>query len=149
VTGKIGTFALGIATGGAIGYLLDPDRGRSRRAQLSDQTKSQIRTVSESLKSRLEYQRGVARGIMHDLTEPLGTQRHYTDDTLLQKVRSEALGYWDHEGAIDVDIRDGLVVLTGRVDSEAGRDRLIELIRAVDGVGLIDDRVDISGAGQP
>jgi osmotically-inducible protein OsmY len=144
---RVGTFALGVATGGAIGYLLDPDRGRSRRARLRDQTKSQIRTTSESLKNRLEYQRGVARGIMHDLTAPLGPQRQYTDDTLLQKVKSEALGHWDHEGTVDVDIRDGLVMLTGRVDSETGRDRLIELIRAVDGVGLIDDRVDISGAG--
>jgi len=144
---KLGTFALGITTGGAIAYLLDPDRGRSRRARLRDQTKSQIRTASESMKNRLEYQRGVARGIMHDLTGPLGPQRQYTDDTLLQKVKSEALGHWDHEGTIDVEIRDGVVMLTGRVDSETGRDRLIELIQAVDGVGLIDDRVDISGAG--
>jgi osmotically-inducible protein OsmY len=144
---RVPTFVLGIATGAAIGYLLDPDRGRSRRARLRDQTKSQVRTASESLKNRLEYQRGVARGIVHDLTEPLGPQRQYTDDTLLQKVKSEALGYWDHEGTIDVDIRDGQVMLTGRVDSERGRDRLIELIRAVDGVGLIDDRVDVSGAG--
>jgi len=145
--GRVGTFALGIATGGAIGYLLDPDRGRSRRARLRDQTKSQVRTASMSLKNRLDYQRGVARGIMHDLAKPLGPEREYTDDTLLQKVKSEALGHWDHKGTIDVDIRDGMVMLTGRVDSETDGDRLIELIRAVDGVGLIDDRVDIAGAG--
>jgi osmotically-inducible protein OsmY len=145
--GRVGTFALGIATGGAIGYLLDPDRGRSRRARLRDQTKSQVRTASASLKNRLDYQRGVARGIMHDLAKHLGPEREYTDDTLLQKVKSEALGHWDHKDTIAVDIRDGMVMLTGRVDSETDRDRLIELIRAVDGVGLIDDRVDIGGAG--
>jgi osmotically-inducible protein OsmY len=39
------------------------------------------------------------------------------------------------------------VRLTGRVESEKGRDRLIELIRAVDGVGLIDDRLDITTTG--
>lgn len=144
---KITAFALGMTTGAVIGYLLDPDRGRSRRARLSDQTKSHARTASESLKSGLEYQRGVAKGIVHDLTDPLRPQREYDDATLLQKVRSEALGYWDHPDTIDVDIRDGMVRLTGRVDSEKGRDRLIELIRAVDGVGLIDDRLDITGAG--
>ncbi len=85
--------------------------------------------------------------MVHDLTEFLRPPREYDDDTLLQKVRSEALGYWDHPDTIDVDIRDGLVRLTGRVESEKGRDRLIELIRAVDGVGLIDDRLDVTTAG--
>jgi osmotically-inducible protein OsmY len=84
---------------------------------------------------------------MHDLAKPLAPKHEYTDDTLLQKVKSEALGHWAHKDTIAVDIRDGMVMLTGRVDSETDRDRLIELIRAVDGVGLIDDRVDIGGAG--
>jgi osmotically-inducible protein OsmY len=139
-------FALGMTTGVALGYLFDPDRGHSRRTRLSDQTKSQARSASESLKSSLEYQRGVAKGMVHDLTAPFRPRREYDDETLLQKVRSEALGYWEHPDTIEVDIRDGMVRLTGRVESEKGRDHLIELIRAVDGVGLIDDRLDITGA---
>jgi len=145
--GRITTFALGMTAGATIGYLLDPDRGRSRRARLSDQTKALTRSASESMESSFQYQRGVAKGMIHDLTEPLRPRREYDDETLLQKVRSEALGYWDHPDTIDIDIRDGLVSLTGRVDSEKGRDRLIELIRSVDGVGLIDDRLDITSAG--
>jgi osmotically-inducible protein OsmY len=143
---RLSAFALGVTTGVALGYLFDPDRGNSRRARLSDQTKSQTRSASESLKSSLEYQRGVVKGMVHDLTEPLQPLREYDDETLLQKVRSEALGYWDHPDTIEVDIRDGMVRLTGRVDSEKGRDQLIELIRGVDGVGLIDDRLDITAA---
>lgn len=143
---RLTTFTMGIAVGAAIGFLLDPDRGHSRRARLSDQARSQARSASDSLKSGLEYQRGVAKGMVHDLTEPLRPRREYDDDTLLQKVRSEALGYWDHPDTIEVDIRDGMVRLTGQVDSEKGRDQLIELIRAVDGVGLIDDRLAITGA---
>jgi osmotically-inducible protein OsmY len=147
MTGKITTFALGATAGAAVAYLLDPDRGGARRARLSDQAKSRARTVSDSLKSGIEYQQGVAKGMVHDLTEILRPPREYDDDTLLQKVRSEALGYWDHPDTIDVDISDGSVRLTGRVESEKGRDRLIELIRAVDGVGLIDDRLDITTTG--
>jgi osmotically-inducible protein OsmY len=143
---RLTAFALGVVTGAAAGYLLDPDRGRSRRARLGDQARSQARTASDSLKSGLEYQRGVAKGMVHDITQPLRPRREYDDETLLQKVRSEALGYWDHPDTIEVDIRDGMVRLTGRVNSEKGRDQLIELIRGVDGVGLIDDRLDITGA---
>ena len=142
---RLVSFALGVTTGVAIGYLLDPDRGRSRRARLSDQTKSQARSASDSRKRRLQDQTGVARGLVHDLTAQLRPRRDYDDDTLLQKVRSEALGYWDHPDTIEVDIRDGMVRLTGRVDTAKGRDRLVELVRGVEGVGLIDDRLEITG----
>ena len=140
-------FALGLASGAAVAYLVDPDRGRSRRARLRDQSKSQARTVSASLRSGIEYQRGVAKGIVHDLTEPFRPEREFDDETLLQKVRSEALGYWDHPDAIEVDINAGTVRLTGVVDGDVARDRLIQLIRKVDGVGLIDDRLEITNAG--
>lgn len=143
---RLTAFAFGVMTGAAAGYLLDPDRGRSRRARLGDQAKSRARATSDSIKSGLEYQRGVAKGMVHDLTEPLRPRRVYDDETLLQKVRSEALGYWDHPDTIEMDIRDGMVRLTGNVESQEGRNRLIELIRAVDGVGLIDDRLDIAGS---
>jgi osmotically-inducible protein OsmY len=143
---RLTAFALGVMTGAAAGYLLDPDRGRSRRSRLGDQTKSRARATSDSIRSGLEYQRGVAKGMVHDLTEPLRPRRVFDDETLLQKVRSEALGYWDHPDTIEIDIRDGMVRLTGNVESQEGRNRLIELIRAVDGVGLIDDRLDIAGS---
>lgn len=96
------------------------------------------------MKSGLEYQKGVAKGVVHDITEPLRPERVYDDATLLQKVKSEALGYWDHPDTIEVDISEGTVRLTGDVGSEAAREKLMSLLRRVDGVGLIDDRLQIS-----
>lgn len=96
------------------------------------------------MKSGMEYQKGVAKGVVHDLTEPLRTEQRYDDETLLQKLRSEALGYWDHPDTIEVDISDGTVRLTGDVGDQNARDQLVKLIRRVDGVGLIDDRLQIS-----
>lgn len=143
----IALLVTGLASGAAIAYLVDPDRGRSRRARLGDQSKAKARDVSSSVRSGIEYQKGVARGVVHDLTEPLRPEPIYDDDTLLQKLRSEALGYWDHPDTIEIDISDGVVRLSGDVSDEAARDRLMKLIRRVDGVGLIDDRLAIAPRG--
>lgn len=144
---RIAVFAAGLASGAALAYLVDPDRGRSRRARLSDQSKAKGREMKRSMKSGFEYQRGVARGVVHDLTEPLRPERKFDDDTLLQKLRSEALGYWYHPDTIEVDISDGTVRLTGDVGDEEARDKLVKLIRRIDGVGLIDDRLQVTWPG--
>lgn len=140
----IGAFTAGLASGAALAYLADPDRGRSRRARLGDQSKAKARDMKRSMKSGLEYQKGVAKGVVHDLTDQIRPEEEYDDDTLLQKLRSEALGYWDHPDTIEVDISDGTVRLTGDVGDQDARDRLVKLIRRVDGVGLIDDRLQIT-----
>ncbi len=141
---RLGVFTAGLASGAAIAYLVDFDRGRSRRARLVDQSKARARDMKRSMKSGMEYQKGVAKGVVHDLTEPLRTEQRYDDETLLQKLRSEALGYWDHPDTIEVDISDGTVRLTGDVGDQNARDQLVKLIRRVDGVGLIDDRLQIT-----
>lgn len=136
-------FGMAAAIGAAVAYLFDPDRGRSRRAKLTDQAGARARDASESVKAKTEYQRGVAKGLIHEATDSMRGEKVYDDATLLQKVRSEALGYWPDSQSIEVDITDGMVRITGTVDNQTERERLVELIRDVDGVGLIDDRLRI------
>lgn len=136
-------FGTGVAAGALIAYLFDPDRGRSRRARLSDQALARGRDLTETVKKRAEYQKGVAKGIIHEASGALHADKDYDDETLEQKVRSEALGYWDGEEPIEIDIRDGMVTVSGSVRDTASRDRLLSLIREVEGVGLIDDRIRV------
>lgn len=133
----------GAVFGALLAYLFDPDRGRSRRARLSEQTTARGRDLSESMRKTVEYQKGVARGIIHDASETLRPEKDYDDQTLMQKVRSEALGYWDGSEEIEIDITDGMVKVTGSVRDSASRDQLLGLIRDVEGVGLIDDRITV------
>lgn len=133
----------GAVFGALLAYLFDPDRGRSRRARLSEQTTARGRDLSESMRKTVEYQKGVARGIIHDASETLRPEKDYDDQTLMQKVRSEALGYWDGSEEIEIDITDGMVKVTGSVRDSASRDQLLSLIRDVEGVGLIDDRITV------
>lgn len=131
------------AIGAAIAYLFDPDRGRSRRTKLADQAAARARDAAGAVKAKTEYQKGVAKGIIHDVTAPLRGEETYDDDTLLQKVKSEALGYWPDANEIEVDITNGMVRVSGTVDNESDRENLIKLIRDVEGVGLIDDRIRV------
>ena len=137
-------FGLAAADGALLAYLLDPDRGRSRRSRLSDQASAKARDLTHSMRQTVEYQKGVARGVLHDLTGTLRPEIEYDDETLTQKVRSEALGYWDGSGDIEIDIANGMVRITGTVDGEDDRERLIELINDVDGVSLVDDRLTVA-----
>lgn len=137
------SFAIAATVGAAIAYLLDPDRGRTRRAKLADQATARIRDASETVKARAKYQKGVFKGVVHDVSEPLREEEAPDADTLLQKVRSEALGYGPDEASIEVDVVDGTVRVSGSVDKEADRKRLIKLITAVDGVDMIDDRLHV------
>jgi osmotically-inducible protein OsmY len=136
-------FAAAAAIGAAIAYMFDPDRGRTRRARIADQAAARARDAADAVKAKAEYQKGVAKGIIHDVTEPLRGNGSYDDDTLLQKVKSEALGYWPDSHEIEVDITNGMVRVSGTVAKESDRENLIKLIRDVEGVGLIDDRIKV------
>jgi len=131
------------AAAAAAAYLFDPDRGRSRRARLSDQAAARARDVSEAVKAKVEYQKGVAKGVVHEVTEPFRPEKEYDDQTLLQKVRSEALGRWPWSDSIEIDITDGNVTINGTVETPSDRERLLDLIRDVDGVGMVDDRLEV------
>jgi osmotically-inducible protein OsmY len=95
------------------------------------------------MRQTAEYQKGVAKGIIHDASEAFRPDNVYDDETLMQKVRSEALGYWDGSESIEIDITDGKVELSGSVRDSASHDQLLSLIRDVEGVGLIDDRLKV------
>ncbi len=140
-----------IAAGGIgflTAYLLDPDRGRSRRAQLADQTAARARRATDWVGSKMRYQRGVAKGIAHRLTSPFRRETDLpTGDLLLQKVRSEAVGHWEIDAVtphnVEVDIREGNVMVRGSVASADDRRRLVEAILDVDGVDTLEDRLTV------
>jgi osmotically-inducible protein OsmY len=141
--GKILRIAgFGAAIAAAV-YLLDPDRGRSRRAQLADQAESAARKTGEKIEAQARYQKGKIQGFAHDLTEPFRPETEVDDDTLTQKVRSEALGRW--EGArkdIDIAVQGGIVTLKGKTTPELAVE-LVGLVESVPGVVSVEDELTI------
>ncbi len=133
---------IGAAAAAAM-YLLDPDRGRSRRAKLSDQTAALARKAEEKGRAQAEYQKGVVQGLAHDLTESFRPEREFDDETLDQKVKSEAIGRWDGpKNDVEIDVENGVVTLKGNVDTE-NVDDLIRLVKGVPGVASVNDQLSI------
>ena len=135
---------VGIGAAAAVAmYLLDPDRGRSRRAKLSDQAAALARKAEEKARAQAEYQKGVAKGLAHDLTEPFRPEPDFDDETLRQKVKSEAIGRWEGpKSDVEVDVDSGVVTLKGNVDSE-NVDQLIRLVKSVPGVASVSDQLSV------
>ncbi len=137
---RIAGFGAAIA---AAVYLLDPDRGRSRRAKLADQAGAAARKTGEKIEAQARYQKGVIQGMAHDLAEPFRPEPEFDDATLLQKVRSEALGRWQggkHD--VDIAVTDGVVTLKGTTTPDLAAD-LTTLIESVPGVVSVEDELSI------
>lgn len=134
-----------VSLAGLLTYLLDPDRGRARRARLADQVSARGRDVADAVTAKAKYQKGVFEGVAHEVAAIFEEDGVYDDETLMQKVRSEAIGPSGVDaGDVVVDITQGTVHLTGSVADKKAHRRLVDLIGKVDGVSDIDDALSTS-----
>lgn len=129
-----------VSLAGLITYLLDPDRGRARRARLADQMSAKGRDMAEAVSAKAKYQKGVFEGVAHEVAAIFEEDAVFDDETLMQKIRSEAVGPSGIDAAdVVIDITDGTVHITGSVSDEKAHRRLVSLIGKVDGVRDVED----------
>lgn len=71
-----------------------------------------------------------------------------TDDTAIQfRVKTKLTGARDVKGLfMNVEVKKGVVTLYGRVDSEAMRQRAVDITKSVKGVVSVEDRLTIRGS---
>ena len=65
-TGSFGMLLGGIGLGAALMYLFDPERGRGRRARLSDQLASKANRLGDKAEAKARDLRNRAQGMMHE-----------------------------------------------------------------------------------
>ena len=110
---------------------------------MSDQAAALARKAEEKGRAQAEYQKGVMQGLAHDLTEPFRPEPEFDDETLRQKVMSEAIGRWvGPKKDVEVVVDNGVVTLQGKVDAEK-LDELIRLVKGVPGVASINDQLSV------
>ena len=151
--GRLAAAVGGAMTGFVAEYLLDPDRGRSRRSRLGDQARAIprrfVRKASARTRAQGRYAAGVAHGVAHRLTH-LRAPLPENDATLAQKVRSEVLGSEPFAGhAIVVTAVDGAVTLRGQLPNPSHITRLDQQVRKVAGVRHVENLVHSPGAPAP
>ena len=141
-TGRPGArFLGGIGIGAALMYLLDPDRGKRRRALVRDKTVGLAHTAGGRLAARSRDLRNRLGGIAARASS-LEKEAPAGDEVLEARVRSELGRVVRKPGAIAVSASAGRVTLTGPILSSE-KDELLSRVKAVKGV---EDLVDRLGA---
>jgi CBS domain-containing protein len=149
VTGATRGGGLGILIGGlSLGlgamYLLDPNRGRRRRAF--------VRHKAAGLFSGAA---GVAKRVRRDAGNRIGAEsrsgfHEMPDDRLVDRIRSKMGREVSHPHSIQVSANGGRVTLRGPI-LESEVDRLVRTLSKIPGVASVDNQLEAkkSGAGIP
>lgn len=136
---------LGGSIAAAVAYLADPERGRARRARLSDQVASRARKVGGEVFQEAKVAADRARGTVIEAAKDLLPDDVPDDPDLLeQRIRSEVFGHRDDTA--DVVLRvdgPGVVALKGTVPTRDSEDELVRSVGAVDGVTDVTSELEV------
>jgi hypothetical protein len=124
------------ALGGALAaYFLDPDRGRSRRAQMRDQLAGLMRRYGRSVSRQARWSQGPITGLAARLTRSFRRHEPMDDATLAHKVETEL--FRDPsvpKGRININAENGSVILRGVADSRDQIEKLLATTASIEGV---------------
>jgi uncharacterized membrane protein len=130
----------GAALGAAAMYLFDPDKGRRRRALLRDQLVSGANHLDDAVDVIARDLAHRAQGVLADARSTF-THEQVSDEVLSERVRAKLGRLVSHPGAIDTQVDQGRVRLSGPVLTHEHRD-LLEGIRSVRGIVGLEDRLE-------
>jgi hypothetical protein len=134
------TLLAGVGIGAALMYILDPARGKRRRALARDKARSAINTAVRELKERGEDLRNRARGAAAELRN--AGDDHPSDEQLVARVRSELGHSVEHARAIEVTAEQGRVTLRGPVLSSE-LSEVLATARKVRGVEAVENQLEV------
>ena len=148
--GWFGTALIAALTGaaGAIAaILLDPARGRARRARLTDQGAASVRRVARRARRTVRSARAAVSGGFAAATHADKGGEDFLDDvTLTSKVETEL--FRDEavpKGTININVERGIVVLRGEVPDTEMRDRLAAEASLINGVWSVHNLLHLPG----
>jgi osmotically-inducible protein OsmY len=142
-------FALGVASGVGVGYLLDPDRGRQRRDRLVAVARRAVRMEVRRGRATALQSVGRAKGAVHHM-HPGEPGEPLDDVGLAHKV--ESVLFRDTsvpKGAISINAEDGTVFLRGQVASREQVEHAVEVAGKIPGVARVENLLHLPGTDAP
>jgi osmotically-inducible protein OsmY len=137
-------FVSGMLVGAGLMYMLDPARGRRRRALLRDQVvhgAHELEDVGGRIEGKSRDLRSRARGAVAETRARM--QPEDVDDSVLEaRVRTEIGRAVSNPGAVHVAAREGRVTLSGSVP-EYEVEELLSRAASVRGVDGVENRLDV------
>jgi hypothetical protein len=146
----IGAFALGAL----MSYFFDSHSGRRRRALIRDKVSHARRVVRRDLprtaQKRARFLGGVAKGVGHNVVPHHLRRGAVDDETLVARVRSEALrGDGVKAGEIHVDAYEGCVTLRGQLEHDDEIRRIVQAAGRIEGVTQVRSYLHLPGTPPP
>jgi osmotically-inducible protein OsmY len=147
--GWLGALGIGVVagvTGAAVAFLLDPQRGRARRAQLADQGAATVRHAAQEAERVVRSVTSTAEGKLEALTQS-GSRVGATDDVTLRD-RAESILFRDPKvpkGTINLSVERGTLVLRGEVPNARMRNKLAREAEKIDGVWGVQNLLHLPG----
>ena len=135
------TFGAGLGLGTGVMFLLDPDRGKRRRALLRDKVAHAARKANEGAETTAHDLSNRARGIVAQLRSRMAGDE-VSDDVLIDRVRSKIGRVVSHPSAIKVEAKSGEVTLSGPV-LEHEVNALLKCAKYVRGVNELSDALEV------
>jgi hypothetical protein len=131
---------IGLGAGIGLMYLLDPERGRRRRALLRDRLTRGGHTSAVSMRARGRDLAHRATGVMARLRAAV-TAAPVDDVVLVERVRARLGRLVSTPHAVEVHAADGVVTLRGPILQDEV-DRLVAGVARVSGVREVVDSLD-------
>lgn len=146
-TRKISLLVIG-GTGVAVAaYLFDPERGKTRRAQITGRVGGMLRTAQQSAGRTGRRAASKATGFKERVAHG-GDTPPPNDPTLVAKVESEVMGRYPHL-SLNVNAEHGVITLRGEVHDEELRSEIEQDVRKVTGVIDVDNLLHLPGTPAP
>lgn len=143
--------ATGALAGAIVAYLFDPERGKSRRAMLTQWSGARLRQGSRSLGQLTRYSSNAAGTLPQRMVSLRSGQRSTPDDvTLKDRIESEV--FRDPEmpkGEINFDVSNGIVTIRGAVDNAFRIATIEKAVFKVPGVSGVENLLHVTGTPAP
>lgn len=116
-------------------YLLDPDRGHSRRALIRDRVRGELNAKQKTLDVMTHDFQHRIKGVQHRVRSKM--QVDNADDTILRERVRAALGHvCSHPRSIHVSVQNGIVQLSGPVMADEAQ-HVLNSVRMVRGINTV------------
>lgn len=146
-TGAFTRLIEGAAVGAIAMYMLDPDRGRRRRAITRDKVQRLANDTAHLANQAARDARHRLHGVNARLQHRLGQGREHDVDELrlIERVRAALGRCVSHPHAIQVGAHGTTIVLSGPILRAEVRE-LLATVRAVQGVSEVENHLDVHAA---
>src|SRR5918992_2598875 len=136
--------------GAVAAYLLDPDRGRGRRAKLADQAGRWMRRGTWHAQRTARMVGSTVQGKVQAFSHRSDDEPMLNDATLAEKVESEL--FRDPaipKGKMNINVEHGRVVLRGEVNDDRQRRKLERQASRIPGVWSVENLLHLPGEPAP